>query len=62
LQYDCLDNFHFTGAPSGLSISFSLLQTSLYSIKVGIGGQTAQEIFRKRSAAYPGRVFPESVN
>ncbi len=36
-----------------MSISFSLLQTSLYSIKVGIGGQTAQEIFRKRSAAYP---------
>ena len=31
---DCLDNFHFTGAPSGLSISFSLLQTSLYSINV----------------------------
>lgn len=32
LHDDCLDNFHFTGAPSGLSISFSLLQTSLYSI------------------------------
>jgi hypothetical protein len=45
-----------------LSISFSLLQTSLYSIKAGIGGQTAQEIFRKRSAAHPGIVFPESVN
>ena len=33
---DCLDNFHFTGAPSGLSISFSLLQTSLYSITLHI--------------------------
>ena len=52
MQYDCLDNFHFTGAPSGLSISFSLLQTSLYSIKAGIGGQTAQEIFRKRKDLY----------